>query len=89
MLLAKQIEMLSLELRDEAARRPYVRTLVPQVADDALFWTLVFEMVEIVVHRHDYVLVERSRVKGEPDPPVLRAAIRGEHRKAGSEPVPD
>jgi hypothetical protein len=65
MLLSKQIDDLAVELCDEAASRQYVKTIIPQVADDHLFWTVVVEMVEIVLHRHDLVIVERHRVKGE------------------------
>ena len=69
MLLSKQIANLATELRDEATSRQYVKTLIPEVADDHLFWTVVVEMVEIVLHRHDFVVVERYRVKGEFEKP--------------------
>ncbi len=65
MLLSKQIAGLATELCEEANSRPYVKTLIPQVAEDQVFWTVVVEMVEIILHRHDFVIVERSRVKGE------------------------
>ncbi len=64
MLLSKQIANLAVELCEEARFTP-LRTIIPQVADDQLFWTVVVEMVEIVLHRHDFVIVERHRVKGE------------------------
>ena len=63
MLLAKQIARLAAELRNEAAGRKYVRALIPQVVEDEIFWSLILEMIEIVIHRHGYVIVERHRVR--------------------------
>ena len=67
MLLSKQIANLAAELRDEASRRPYVKTLIPQVAEDEVFWRLIVEMLELVIHRQDFVVVERHRVDGNLD----------------------
>lgn len=65
MLLSKQIADLARKLRDEASVRPYIRTLIPNVVEDDRFWAMVVELLEIVVHREDFVVVERHRVKGE------------------------
>jgi hypothetical protein len=62
MLLSKQIADLAVELCGEAAERKYVKALIPQVAQDQLFWAVVLEMVEIILHRHDFVIVERRFV---------------------------
>ena len=64
MLLSKQIANFAIELCEEAAKRNYVKALIPKVAEDRLFWAVVLEMVEIVLHRHDFVIVERHRVRG-------------------------
>ena len=78
MLLSKQIMDLAQELREESAVRPYVRTLIPDVVDDKHFWTMIVEMLEIVVHRNDYVIVDRSRVMDVPRPRAVRGEIETE-----------
>ena len=64
MLLSKQIEDLAVELCEEVGSRKYVTTLIPQVANDRIFWSVVLEMVEIILHRHELVIVDRHMVKG-------------------------
>jgi hypothetical protein len=59
-LLSQQIGELARKLRAEAAGRPYVATLIPQVVDDETFWTMVVELLEIVLHRDDFVVVRRG-----------------------------
>ena len=63
MLLSTQIADLATELCEEANSRKYVKTLIPLVADDRVFWSVVLEMVEILLHRHDFVIARRELVK--------------------------
>lgn len=67
MLLSWQIADVARKLRDEAAARPYVRTLVPHVVDDEQFWAVTLELLELVIHAEGYVMVERDRVKDAPE----------------------
>jgi hypothetical protein len=67
MLLSKQIAGLAKKLKDEAMSRPYVGTLIPNVADDERFWATMVELLEIVLHREDYVIAKREQLKGDAD----------------------
>ena len=60
MLLSQHINALSEDLKDEAQARPYIRSLLGHLADDASFWGLLLEMLEIVLHLRGYVIVPRE-----------------------------
>jgi hypothetical protein len=64
MLLSKQIEELASDFQQEAAQRPYLRMLIPDVAADKNFWQMVLEVLEIILHRRGYLIVKRSIVEG-------------------------
>ena len=69
MLLAKQIEELACDFQDEAAARPYLRMLIPELAGNKNFWQLVLEVLEIILHRRGYLIVKRSIVEGAMEVP--------------------
>jgi hypothetical protein len=62
MLLSNQINELAGDLQTEARRRPYLRAIIPDLVEDHVFWRLMLEVLEIIVHRRGYVIVERSKV---------------------------
>ncbi len=62
MLLSNQINELATDFQTEARRRPYFRAIIPDLVEDHVFWRLMLEVLEIIVHRRGYVIVERSRV---------------------------
>ncbi|MDP9017991.1 MAG: hypothetical protein M3N19_06710 [Candidatus Eremiobacteraeota bacterium] len=64
MLLSNQIEELAQDLNHEFKMRPYARALVPQVIDDPDFWKLIMEVVEIVVHKRNLLIVSAEKVQG-------------------------
>lgn len=90
MLLSKQIAGFAAELKSEAQKRAYVNRLIPDVADNEHFWSMIVELLEIVMHRHDFVVVERRRVnleRGEVDwkyERLTRAPLSGANAKGGS-----
>jgi hypothetical protein len=69
MLLSKQIEELACDFQQEAKARPYLRTLIPDLAGNKNFWQLVLEVLEIILHRKGYLIVRRSVVEGAMEVP--------------------
>jgi hypothetical protein len=67
MLLSKEVSEMAADLRDEAAGRPYVALLVPEVAADENFWKMLVELFEIVIHRRGYVLCAAPEAITLPD----------------------
>ena len=65
MLLSNQIEELARDLNHEFKTRPYARALVPQVIDDHDFWNLIMEVVEIVIHKRNLLIVNADIVKND------------------------
>ena len=69
MLLSKQIEELACDFQYEATQRPYLRMLIPDLAENKNFWQLVLEVLEIILHRRGYLIVRRSVVEGAMEVP--------------------
>jgi hypothetical protein len=69
MLLSKEIEELACDFQGEAEQRPYLRTLLPELATNKNFWQLVLEVLEIILHRRGYLIVKRSIVEGAMEVP--------------------
>ena len=77
-LLSKQIEELACDFQLEAGKRPYIRTLIPDLCEEKNFWQMVLEVLEIILHRRGYLIVKRSMLEGVLDVP------RGEKKEAGT-----
>ncbi len=60
MLLSRQIDALAEDLLEEARNRPYIHTLLGNLAADGSFWRLLLEMLEVTLHKRGYVIVSRN-----------------------------
>jgi hypothetical protein len=56
MLISKEIDALSRGLVAEVEARPYLRATLPQVAEDMVFWRMLLEVTEIVLHENGFVI---------------------------------
>lgn len=62
MLLSKEVMTVADDLKKEAASRPYVALLMPEIVAEDSFWRMLVEMFEIVLHRRGYVVVKRDAI---------------------------
>jgi hypothetical protein len=56
MLVSKEIDVLARGLAAEVHARPYLRATLPKVAEDMVFWRMLLEVTEIVLHKNRYVI---------------------------------